>query len=144
MNNEAVIHKFIRGSKQRAIVESVAALLVFIAFGALLPKRAAGSVGYYGGLLILVGTGIIVGVVWWHALSERFLQNHPASDTGFWRAAFRAQARMLRWVPLWYCAPLGVGGLLFIAPSASASSEEAVLFLIAPASLLPCLRGSLG
>lgn len=132
MNNEDAIRKLIRGSKQRAIQESVAALIVFIAFGAILPRQVAGSIGYYGGLLILVGIGVIVGVVWWHALSERLLREHPASDTGFWREEFRAQARMLRWVPLWYCAPLGVGGLLFIAPkSAAAFAEERIPFLIA-------------
>jgi hypothetical protein len=34
---------------------------------------------------------------------------------------------LLRLVPLWYCAPLGVGAILFIAPKAV---EEMVPFLI--------------
>jgi hypothetical protein len=60
-------------------------------------------------------------------LSYRLLRSHPASDAGFWRDAFHAQARLLRLVPLWYCAPLGVGGILFVAPTAV---EESVPFLI--------------
>jgi hypothetical protein len=118
MNNEATVRKLIRGSIQRAIRESVAALIVLIAFGALLPGSAVGSARYYGCLLILVGTGFIGGAVWSYALSYQLLRSHPASDTGFWGEAFHAQARLLRLVPLWYCAPLGVGGILFIAPTA--------------------------
>jgi hypothetical protein len=118
MNKEAVIRKLIRGSIQRAIQESVAALIVLIAVGAVLPGCVVGSARYYGCLLILVGTGFIAGVVWSYALSYRLLRSYPASDADFWREAFHAQARLLRLVPLWYCAPLGVGGILFIAPTA--------------------------
>jgi hypothetical protein len=127
VNNETLIRKLIRGSIQRAIQESVAALIVVMFFGALLPGSAVGSPMYYGCLLILVGTGFISGVVWSHALSYRHLRFHPAGDTGFWREAFHAQARLLRLVPLWYCAPLGVGATLFIAPKAV---EEMVAFLM--------------
>jgi len=127
MNNEAVIRKLIRGSIQRAIQESVAALIVLIAFGAILTQSAVGSARYYGCLLILVGTGFIAGVVWSYALSYQLLRSHPAGDAGFWREAFHAQARLLRLVPLWYCAPIGVGCILFIAPTAV---EEFVPFLM--------------
>jgi len=98
-----------------------------IFFAAVLPGSAIGSPSYYGCLLILVGTGFVAGVVWSHALSYRLLRSHPASDAGFWREAFLAQARLLRLVPLWYCAPLGVGGILFVAPKAV---EEFVPFLM--------------
>jgi hypothetical protein len=127
MNNEALIRKLIQGSIQRAIQESVAALIVLICFGAFLPGSVVGSARYYGCLLILVGAGFIAGVVWSYALSYRLLRSHPASDAGFWREAFYAQARLLRLVPLWYCLPLGVGGILFIAPKAV---EELVPFLM--------------
>lgn len=127
MTNETLVRTLIRGSIQRAIQESIAALIVWIASGAMLSQTAVGSARYYGCLLILVGTGFIVGVVWSHALSYRLLRSHPASDAGFWRAAFDAQARLLRWVPVWYCAPLGVGALCFTAPNAVA---EVVPFLM--------------
>jgi hypothetical protein len=127
MNNETLIRRLIRGSIQRAIQESVAALFVLMFFGALLPGSAGGSSMYYGCLLILVGTGFVAGVVWSHALSYRLLRSHPAGDGGFWREAFYAQARLLRLVPLWYCAPLGVGAILFIAPK---GVEEWVPFLM--------------
>ena len=127
MNNEVVIRQLIRGSIQRAIQESVAALIVLFVFGAILQGSAAGSATYYGCLLILVGTGFIAGVVWSYALSYRLLRSHPASDAGFWREAFHAQARLLRLAPLWYCAPLGVGAILFVAPTAA---SELVPFLM--------------
>ena len=127
MTNEAAIRQLIRGSIQRGIQESVAALIVVIAFGAILPRTAVGSPMYYGCLLILVGAGFIAGVVWSYALSYQLLRSHPAGDAGFWREAFHAQARLLRLVPLWYCAPIGVGLILFIAPTAV---EEFVPFLM--------------
>jgi len=127
MNNEAAVRKLIRGSIQRAIQESVAAVIVLIVFGAILSRSTVGSPSYYGCLLILVGTGFIAGVVWSYALSYRLLRSHPAGDVDFWREAFHAQARLLRLAPLWYCAPLGVGGILFITPTAVA---EPVPFLI--------------
>ena len=119
MNNEAAIRQLIRGSIQRALQESVAALIILVFFGAFLPGTAVGSARYYGCLLILVGAGFIAGVVWSYALSYRLLRSHPAGDAGFWREAFHAQARLLRLVPLWYCAPLGLGGILFVAPTAA-------------------------
>jgi hypothetical protein len=118
MDNEAIVRRLIRGSLQRAIQESVAAPIVVIAFGAILPRSEAGSARYYGCLLILMGAGFIAGVVWSYALSDQLLRSHPASDTRFWREAFHSQARLLRLAPLWYCAPFGLGALLFVAPTA--------------------------
>lgn len=138
MNNEAAIRKLIRGSIQRAIQESIAAVIVLIFFGALLPGSGVGSPMYYGCLVILVGTGFIAGVVWSYSLSYRLLRSHPAGDTGFWREAFQAQARLLRLVPLWYCAPLGVGAVLFIAPSAA---WEFVPFLLVAGIFLIVFAG---
>jgi hypothetical protein len=98
--------------------ESVAALIVLIAFGAILSQSAVGSARYYGCLLILVGTGFIASVVWSYALSYRLLRSHQAGDAGFWREAFHAQARLLRLVPLWYCAPIGLQLRLVFGPVA--------------------------
>ena len=138
MNNDALIRKLIRGSIHRAIQESVAALIVVIFFGAILSGSAVGSASYYGCLLILVGAGFIAGVVWSYALSYRLLRSHPAGDAGFWREAFHAQARLLHLVPLWYCAPLGVGGLLFVAPKAV---EEFFPFLIVAGMFIVVFAG---
>lgn len=127
MNNEILIRQLIQGSLHRAIQESAAAVLVLIFFGAMLQGSPVGSPSYYGCLLTLVGTGFIAGVVWSFALSYQLLRTHSASDTAFWREAFRSQAKLLRWVPLWYCAPLGAGALLFVAPT---SSWEILPFLL--------------
>ncbi|MFO0881077.1 MAG: hypothetical protein U0840_27455 [Gemmataceae bacterium] len=127
MNNEKVIQKLIHGSIQRAWQECAAAVLVIIAFTALLVSSAVGSPRFYGSLIILVGTGFIAGVVWSNALSFQLLRSHAPSEVEYWREVFQAQARLLRWVPLWYCAPICVGGIVMFAPT---SSGELVLFLL--------------
>lgn len=118
MHNEDLIRNLIKGSVQRAVQESVAAVFVLAAFAAILSHSEVRSWSYYGCLIILVATGFIVGVVWSHALSQRLLQNHAPSDIGFWREVFHVQARLLRRAPLWYCAPLCAGAVLIVAPAA--------------------------
>lgn len=140
MHNEELIRNLIKGSIHRAIRESVAALIVLIAFGAILPWNAVGSARYYGCLLILVGTGFVGGVVWSYALSYRLLRSHPANDIGFWRQAFYSQARLLHLVPLWYCAPLGAGVILFIAPT---TTDELGLFVTAAGILAVVFAGAI-
>ena len=130
MNNEELIRKLIKGSIQRAVQESAAAVLVLVAFAAILAHSEVGSPRYYGCLMILVGTGFIGGVVWSYALSYQLLRSHAPSDVGFWREAFHAQAKLLRLVPLWYCAPICVGGIIFSAPT---SPDQLVSFCIAAA-----------
>ena len=129
MNNEELIRKLIKGSIRRAIQESVAAVIVLIAFATILTHSEVGSSRYYGCLIILVGTGFIAGVVWSYALSYQLLRSHSATDVGFWREAFNAQANLLRLVPLWYNAPICAGGILFVAPTS-------------PAELIPFLMGA--
>jgi hypothetical protein len=138
MNNEKLIRQLIKGSIQRAIQESVAALFVVIAFAAFLRHSELGSPRYYGCLLILVGSGFIAGVVWSFALSYQMLRTHSASDTAFWREAFHSQAKLLRLAPLWYCAPIFAGLLLFAAPTAA---WEIVPFLMLTAVFAIILAG---
>lgn len=138
MKNEELIRRLIKGSIQRAVQESAAAVFVLVAFAAILAYSEVGSPRYYGCLLILVGTGFIAGVVWSYALSSQLLRSHPSADVGFWREAFHAQAKLLRLVPLWYCAPICVGGILFAAPTSPADLTSflvvASLFVAAFAS----------
>jgi hypothetical protein len=117
MNPAELIQKLIKNTIQRAMQESLAALIVIGAFGSFLHQAAVGSAEYYGCLIIMIGAGFIAGVLWSFALSYRLLRVHPATDTGFWQEAFQAQARLLRLVPLWYLAPLCTGLLLYAAPS---------------------------
>ena len=127
MDNEELIRKLIKSSIRRAIQESVAAVFVLIAFAAILAYSEVGSPRYYGCLIILVGTGFIAGVVWSYALSYQLLRSYSSNDVGFWREAFHAQAKLLRLVPLWYCAPICAGGILFAAPT---SPAEVIPFLM--------------
>ena len=127
MSNEDRIRRLIRGSIQRAIQESVAGLFVLAAFTGILLQSDVGSFQYFGCLLIIVGIGFIGGVVWSYALSFRLLSSHPANDLGFWREAFHAQAKLLRWVPAWYCGPIFTAAILFCLPIAT---YEIVPFLM--------------
>ncbi len=113
---EELIRCLIRGSIQRAICESAACVVILAAFGAILRTCETDSPRYYGCLLIMVAAGFISGVVWSYALSYRLLREHSASDTEFWRAAFASQSRLLRFVPLWYLAPMAPGVVLFLTP----------------------------
>ena len=130
MNNEVLIRKLIKGSIQRAVQESAAAVFVLIAFAAILAHSEVGTPRYYGCLIILIGTGFIAGVVWSFALSYQLLRSHASSDVGFWGEAFRAQAKLLRLVPLWYCAPICAGAIIFSAPT---SIDQLIPFIIATA-----------
>ena len=95
----------------------------------LLQGFVVGSPQYYGCLVILIGTGVIVGVVWSFALCESMLRSHPATETEFWRAEFDAQARLLRRVPLWYLTPILAGAALFAAPTSPADAIPFALMM---------------
>jgi hypothetical protein len=142
MNDEKLIRRLIRGSIQRAIQESIAAVIVLVVFANILFGSVVGGARYYGCLIILVATGFIVGVVWSHALSYRLLRSHPVSDAGFWREAFHAQARLLRLLPLWYCAPVGIGAIFFVVPIAVPTAVVQILPLLLVASIFLVVFGS--
>jgi hypothetical protein len=126
MQKQERIEKLAKDTFHRAVRESVACVFVLIAFAYFLQHAAIGSAKYYGCLLTLVSTGFILGVVWAFTISRRVAQRHPATDSLFWREAFETQAKLLRFVPLWYAAPLTTGAILFIAPT---SPDEFVFFL---------------
>jgi hypothetical protein len=86
-----------------------------------------GSAKYYGCLLSIVAVSFVLGVVWAFTVSRRIVCKHSAADTAFWSEAFETQARLLRFAPLWYVAPLTAGSLLFIAPT---GEGEYALFLL--------------
>jgi hypothetical protein len=112
MKAEQAIANLIKATIHRAIRESIAGVLVVLAFAYFLQQASPGTARYYGCLLILVSTPFVLGVIWSHTLSYRLLRTHSASDSAFWQQAFSAQARLLRSVPLWYLAPLCSGMLL--------------------------------
>ena len=122
MDKAELIEKLIQGSIRRAVQESVAVVIILVAFTHILQHVTGGSPRYYGCLVILVAAGFIVGVLWAHLLSRRLLRVHPATDIAFWHGAFLAQARLLRLVPLWYLAPLCTGMLFFAAPTGAEGS----------------------
>lgn len=118
MSRSELIRSLISGSRQRAIQETVAALLVIVFFSGFLLNGSTTSVMGAGCALIVAAAVGIVVVVWAFALSDRSLAKHPPDDTAHWLPIFHSQARLLRWVPLWYAGPICLGGWLFMLPSA--------------------------
>jgi hypothetical protein len=117
MQRQERIEKLAKDTFHRSVRGSVACVFVLIAFGYFLQHAQIGSAKYYGCLLIMVSTGFILGVVWAFTISRRVAQRHPATDSLFWQEAFETQAKLLRFVPLWYATPLTTGAILFITPT---------------------------
>lgn len=117
MNGLESIRCLIAGSRRRAIQETAAAVLVIGFFGGFLWNESPDTAMGAGCALIVAGALVIVAVVWLFALPHHALDAHPCGDTGHWLPVFRSQARLLRWVPLWYAGPICLGGWLFMAPS---------------------------
>lgn len=127
MQTQERIEQLAKNTFRLAVRESIACVFVLIAFAYFLQHAPMGSAKYYGCLLTLVSTGFILGVVWAFTISHRVVDRHPATDSLFWREAFETQAKLLRFVPLWYAAPLTSGAILFIAPT---SANEFAFFLL--------------
>jgi hypothetical protein len=123
------IEHLIKGTIYRAVRETVAGVFVIFFCTYLLQHSEPGTSRYYGGLLGLVSTSFVLGVIWSYTLSYHLLRTHPASDTAFWREAFFAQARLLRLVPLWYLAPLCSSMLLVFASAPGQFSAVAMRLL---------------
>ncbi len=126
MQNQEQIEKLATATFWRAVRESIAGVFVLIASAYFLQHAPVGSAKYYGCLLSIVSIGFILGVVWAFTISRRVVGKHSAADTVFWREAFETQAKLLRFVPLWYAAPLTTGAVLSIAPT---SPDEFSFFL---------------
>ncbi len=125
---QKAIDSLIRATRNRAIRESLAALFVIFVSAGWLQSSAPYSADYFGSLIILVGSGFIMGMLWCCTLTHGTLAVHPESDLPFWRAAFESQARLLSNVPLWYIAPLFVGVTLRQIPGAGESYMAFVCF----------------
>jgi hypothetical protein len=131
MKTEQTVANLIKATIQRALRESIAGLLVILAFAYFLQHALPGTARYYGCLIILVSTPFALGVIWSHTLSYQLLRAHSAADSAFWQEAFAAQARLLRAVPLWYLAPLCSGMLLvFVSTSPGHFIRVAVNILV--------------
>ena len=132
MQTQERIEKLARDKFYRAVRESAAGVFVLVASAYSLQNSAAGSARFYGNLLTIIAVSFILGVVWSFTISRRVVRHHSAADTAFWREAFETQARLLRFAPLWYVAPLAAGILLAFAPT---QANEFASFLLKSAGL---------
>jgi len=117
MSRLELIHHLIQGSRDRAMRETAAAALVVVFFSGFFSGGTVNLAMRFGSALIVAGALAIVAVVWAHALSPRMLAAYPPGDSAHWLGVFHQQARLLRWVPLWYGSPICLGGWLFMLPS---------------------------
>ena len=129
MQKQELIEKLAKDTFRRAVRETIACVFVLIAYVYFLQHASIGSAKYYGCLIVLVSTGFIIGVVWAFTISRQIAQTHTAEDSFYWREAFKTQAKLLRYVPLWYIAPMTTGIILFIAPTSTGKFSTFLLKL---------------
>jgi len=135
MQTQERIEKLATTTFYRAVRESIAGIFVLVTSAYSLQHSPIGSAKYYGCLLNIVAISFVLGVVWSFTISHRVVQRHPASDTLFWREAFETQAKLLRFAPLWYIAPLTVGLLLIFAPTQAGEFTSFLINLVVLAVL---------
>lgn len=135
MQRQERIEKLAKDTFNRAVRESIAGIFVLIVSAYFLQQSPIGSAKYYGCLLSIVAISFVLGVVWAFSISHCVVQKHPAADATFWRETFETQAKLLRFAPLWYVAPLAAGSLLFIAPTEESEYSSFLLKLAVVAVL---------
>lgn len=129
MNKSTTIASLVSGTINRAVRESIVAVILIGFFAYQMQTIDHGSPQYYGTLLIIASLGFIMGVLWSYVIGYHTLCVHPETDTTFWRGAFETQARLLRFVPLWYLAPVLTGVVITALPSAGAPYSGFLLTL---------------
>lgn len=115
-NTQAEIEKYVRTIRRRNRFEIGVGLLMLVVFGRHAITAPAGSLEFYGHLLILVALVFVIGMIFFAASTRGNLKDHPADDVAFWRAEMLRQARLLRLVPWWYMAPFLPGFALLLWP----------------------------
>lgn len=129
MNRPDPIASFVRGTFNRAMRESIVGVILMGVFAYKMQTILPGTPQFYGTLLIIASLGFIMGVLWSYVIGYHTLRIHPENDTAFWREAFLTQARLLRFVPLWYLAPVLTGVMIAALPSRG-SSYYSFLFML--------------
>jgi|GEM_PF-4558306 len=113
------IQELIRASRQRAMRETLAAIVVIAVAIYLTGTTPVFSVAYFGCMILIYACSHIISKVREYKLPQDNLVTHPVTNRGFWRGTYQEQAALLSRVPLWYLAPLFVGISLYFAPTAS-------------------------
>ena len=113
---EIAIRDVVTESNHRAWRESITCILGVVGVAWAIQHVEVGSTRHYACLILLISMGFIAGIVWAFTITRGMLESHPADDDRFWNAAFRSQATLLRYAPLWYAAPICLAVLLFAVP----------------------------
>jgi hypothetical protein len=132
---EIAIRDVVTESNQRAWRESITCILGVVGVAWAIQHVEVGSTRHYACLVLLVSIGFIAGIVWAFSITRGMLESHPADDERFWNAAFRSQATLLRYAPLWYATPICVAVLLFAVPGNSGSEGVAISIAAAIATI---------
>ena len=105
----AMINELIRGTIVRATGESMGGTVVLAVATFVLSNALPWSLEFYGGITLLVATGLNTGIAWSFVLTKKLLVDHPPSDARFWMTTFATQARLVHLIPIWSCLPFTVG-----------------------------------
>lgn len=96
--------------RRRDLVENLAAVFVIIFFGRWaisVPDRAQ----QVGATVVVLGAVVVIAVMWFgrRLFKEADMAATPREACALQLQAVERQQRMLRWVPVWYIGPVGVG-----------------------------------
>lgn len=111
MDRRTQIETFVRDIKARNRRETITGLVVlpvFAAVAAVLPVPLL----RYAFVLLFLGIGVVLVMIRTLGALRGDLAQFPADNVEHWRGEMRRQARLLRWVPVWYLAPLVPGSVL--------------------------------
>ena len=86
-------------------------------FGLHAANSPVGSLAFWGHFLVLLGILFVLGMMRFVASPRSDLKGRPADDLAFWHAEILRLARLLRFVPLWYIAPILPGLALVLWPT---------------------------
>jgi hypothetical protein len=114
MDTDAQVEELIRVIRSRNRREIAVCVILLVVFGLLATRDPFGSLKFYGHVLFLLGTLFVTGALWFVASLRGELDSHPASDIDYWSAEMLRQARLLRWVPVWYLGPFVPGTALVV------------------------------
>ncbi|MDB5336415.1 MAG: hypothetical protein JWN70_2034 [Planctomycetaceae bacterium] len=116
MNREAKVAGFVKSIWSRNVRETVVSFILIAWIGVDLCLTAAPDLMTCGKVLLLLGIGVVLAVLWGqlHIPRSELSLAPPGDNVERWRHHMTQQSRFLRYAWLWYVLPLFVPGTLIV------------------------------
>ena len=139
VNREAKVADFVNSIRNRSVRETVVSFILIAWIGVDLCLTAAPDLMTCGKVLLLLGIGVVLAVLWGQLhIPKSELNLAPLGDNvGRWRHHMTQQSRFLRFAWLWYVLPPFVPGTLIVL-SRVGEVPTARLAIVGGVSLLIC------